>query len=112
MPAPRADGWKNPRLLGAGVPLAVALLAAAYAYSTQLARGLGVTGLNQPAHWGLYIVNFVFFIGLSAGGIIIASLVHAFGVRQFRPVARLAELMAISCLILATVFIVLDLGRP
>ncbi len=102
----------NPRLLSAAAILGVVILAAAYAYSLQLRAGLGVTGLNRPAYWGLYIVNFVFFIGLSAGGIIVASLVHAFGLQQFRSVARIAELMAISCLLLAMSFIILDLGRP
>jgi molybdopterin-containing oxidoreductase family membrane subunit len=112
MPEGNADAARNPRLVGTGALLALVLVAALFAYSTQFARGLGVTGLNQPVHWGLYIVNFVFFIGLSAGGIIVASLVHAVGLHQFRSVARIAELMAISCLVLATTFIVLDLGRP
>lgn len=101
--------WMRVGLVG----FLLALLAGAlYAYGQQLTVGLAVTGLNSPAYWGLYIVNFVFFIGLSAGGIIVASLVHAFGLHQFRPVARIAELMAIGCLILATLFILLDLGRP
>lgn len=32
--------------------------------SQQLSTGLGVTGMNTPSYWGLYISNFVFFIGL------------------------------------------------
>lgn len=92
--------------------LVVVVGSAIYAYIQQLTLGLEVTGMNRPASWGLYIVNFVFFIGLSAGGIIIASLVHAFGIERFRSVARIAELMSISCLILAMVFITLDVGRP
>lgn len=102
---------------GWGWGLAVGLLliligGASYALIEQLTSGLGITGMNSPAYWGLYIVNFVFFVGLSAGGIIIASLVHALGLHQFRPVARIAELMAISCIILAALFILLDMGRP
>ncbi|MDP3937722.1 MAG: NrfD/PsrC family molybdoenzyme membrane anchor subunit, partial [Deltaproteobacteria bacterium] len=92
--------------------LALVVLFAASVYFRQFATGLGVTGLNRPGYWGVYIVNFVFFIGVSAGGIMIASLVHAFGFAHFRSVARIAELMAISCLLLAICFIVLDLGRP
>ncbi|MDR7522893.1 MAG: NrfD/PsrC family molybdoenzyme membrane anchor subunit [Armatimonadota bacterium] len=93
--------------------LATVVLAAGYAYITrQLAFGLGVTGLNTQVTWGLYIVNFVYFIGLSAGGIIVAALAHAAGVRRLEPVGRIAELGAISCLVLATIFITLDLGRP
>jgi len=85
---------------------------ALYAYIYQLIYGLGVTGMNTPTYWGFYIVNFVFFVGLSAGGVIVASLVQAFNIQKFRSVARIAELLAISCLILATIFITLDLGRP
>ncbi|MBI2460694.1 MAG: polysulfide reductase NrfD, partial [Candidatus Rokubacteria bacterium] len=81
-------------------------------FGQQWTTGLWVTGMNTPAYWGVYIVNFVLFIGLSAGGILVAALVHAVGIERFRPVARIAEILAISCLILATIFIMLDLGRP
>lgn len=83
-----------------------------YVYSLQWRFGLGITGMSNRASWALYIVNFVFFIGVSAGGIIVGALAYAVGIERFRPVARIAELGAISCLILATVFIMLDLGRP
>jgi molybdopterin-containing oxidoreductase family membrane subunit len=29
------------------------------AYSYQVTTGLGVTGLNRPVYWGIYIINFV-----------------------------------------------------
>lgn len=83
-----------------------------YTYSQQWREGLEVTGMNTPVYWGLYIVNFVYFVGLSAGGILVAALAHAAGVEKFKPIGRIAELGAISCLILAAIFIVLDLGRP
>lgn len=101
-----------PYLLGVAALLTL-IGFAVYVYLTQQLRyGLGVTGMNTPTYWGLYIVNFVFFVGLSAGGVIVASLVHAFNIERFRSVARIAELLAISCLLLAIVFITLDLGRP
>lgn len=100
-----------PAIAAVGLLLLV-IAAALAAYTRQVTTGLAVTGLNTPAYWGLYVVNFIFFIGLSAGGVIVASLVHAFGLREFRPVARIAELMAIACLLLAMSFILLDLGRP
>jgi len=99
-------------LIVLGILLGSVFLVAISVYLRQYFLGLGVTGLNRPGYWGVYIVNFVFFIGVSAGGIIIASLVHAFGIEHFRSVARIAELMAISCLLLAICFIILDLGRP
>lgn len=83
-----------------------------FVYTLQWRFGLSVTGMSNPATWALYIVNFVFFIGASAGGIIVGALAYALGIERFRPVARIAELGAISCLVLATLFIMLDLGRP
>lgn len=78
----------------------------------QWVHGLEVTGLNASIYWGLYIVNFVFLVGVSAGGIIVGALAYAAGIERFRPIARLAELMAISCLILATLFIFVSIGAP
>jgi molybdopterin-containing oxidoreductase family membrane subunit len=106
---PATPGWGGSLVVGF---LLVLIAAALYALAEQLTTGLGITGMNSPAYWGFYIVNFVFFVGLSAGGIIIASLVHALGLHEFRPVARIAELMAMSCIILAVLFILLDMGRP
>lgn len=83
-----------------------------YAYINQLIYGLGVTGMNRPMFWGLYIVNFVFLIGVSAGGIAVASLSHLGGIEKFKPVGRIAELVAIISLILAMLSILFDLGRP
>ncbi|MBI3667556.1 MAG: hypothetical protein HY236_15240 [Acidobacteria bacterium] len=31
-----------------------------FAWMVQLRRGLGVTGLNIPLYWGVYITNFTF----------------------------------------------------
>lgn len=82
------------------------------ALGLQWRTGLGITGMNTPTYWGLYVVNFVFMVGVSAGGILIASLVYALGVRRFEPVGRIAELLAIVSLLLAVIFITVDMGRP
>jgi len=98
------------------VAVAVAVAVAGYALfiwaDRQLQTGLGVTGMNQPTYWGAYIVNFVFFVGLSAGGIIVSSLVHALKMERYRTVARIAEVVAIACILMAGLFISLDVGRP
>ena len=39
----------------------------------QLIFGLTVTGMNNGTSWGLYITMFMFFVGLSAGGLIVAE---------------------------------------
>ena len=85
---------------------------ALYAYIHQLTYGLGVTGMNRPVFCGLYIVSFVFLIGVSAGGIAIASLSHLAGIEKYKDVGKIAEIVAIISLILAMISIVFDLGRP
>jgi hypothetical protein len=79
---------------------------------TQWARGLEVTGLNSSIYWGLYIINFVFLVGASAGGIIVAALAHILEFKEFKPISRIAELQAIACLVLATLFIFVSIGSP
>jgi molybdopterin-containing oxidoreductase family membrane subunit len=103
--APR--GWP---ILFIAIAAVVALGFAAWIM--QLMEGLSVTGMNNQANWSLYIINFMFFIGASAGGIIVGALAHAIGIERFRPVARLAEVTALTALTLAVLSILLDIGRP
>ena len=46
----------------------------AFMYKRLVFYGLGVTGMNQPVTWGFYIVNFVFFIGISHAGTLISAI--------------------------------------
>jgi molybdopterin-containing oxidoreductase family membrane subunit len=54
----------------------------------------------------------MFFVGLSAGGLIVASAGRLFGVKAFKPIIRLAVLEATVAVMLAAMFILPDLGRP
>lgn len=88
----------------------IAVGLAAFAY--QFANGLVVTGLRNTMMWGQYILFFMFFVGLSAGGLIVASAGRLFGVSAFKPITRLAVLEATVAVMLAGIFIIPDLGRP
>ncbi|MBI2165336.1 MAG: polysulfide reductase NrfD, partial [Chloroflexi bacterium] len=99
-------------LVSAVVLLALVGMGAYLIGFRQWTEGLAVTGMNNRVSWGLEIVNFVYFVGLSAGGIIIAALVHLMGLKEFKPIARFAELLAIACIILALFFILISVGRP
>ncbi len=92
--------------------LAFISLIAIYAYSRQLSQGLGVTGLNDVTIWGVYISNFIFFIGISHAGIAISAAVRILDAHRYRPIARIAELLTIVSLMMAGLSIVIDLGRP
>ena len=45
----------------------------AIAWLLQLLNGLGVTGLNDRVFWGMYVTNFIFFIGISYSGTLISA---------------------------------------
>jgi Ni/Fe-hydrogenase subunit HybB-like protein len=82
------------------------------AYFDQLQNGLGVTGLNYPVYWGMYIINNIFFIALSYGGTLTSAILRVFGVRWRTPITRAAEVMTVCTLTVGALNIVLDVGRP
>jgi dimethyl sulfoxide reductase membrane subunit len=82
------------------------------AWIYQLTQGLIVTGMRDVVSWGLYIFTFAFFVGLSAGGLIMASAAEAFGVRSLKPLAKVGVLSAAACVLIAAMTIIPDLGRP
>lgn len=96
----------------AGVLVCLGLLGAAgYAMATQLSEGLGVTGLRRPTYWGLYIVNFVFWVGISHAGTLISAILRLTHAGWRRPVTRAAEAITLFSLIIAGIFPIIHLGR-
>lgn len=87
----------------------------AFAWITQLRTGLVTTGMRDMpggAPWGIYLTNFVFFIGITHAGLAIASAIRLLKLRDYIPVARMAELITIFSLMMAALSIVMDMGRP
>jgi dimethyl sulfoxide reductase membrane subunit len=78
----------------------------------QLVNGLGVTGMNNATSWGLYIIMFMFFVGLSAGGLIVSSSATVFNIPSFKVVAKPATILSTVCIVIAAAFIMIDLGSP
>lgn len=76
----------------------------------QLMNGLAVTGMSNMTSWGVYITMFMFFVGLSAGGLIVASSAHVFGIEPFKKVALPAVVTSTVSICLAGMFVLIDLG--
>ena len=94
-----------------GAAVLVALMAIGLcAYVFQLTQGLCVTGMSNGVSWGLYITCFMFFVGLSAGGLIVASSAHVFHIESFKRVAMPAVITSTVCICCAGAFILIDLG--
>lgn len=77
----------------------------------QMIWGLGITGLNRPVMWALYIVNFVYFIGIGHAGTFISAALRVLKIEWRRPIARAAETITIFGLMTAALFPVIHLGR-
>ena len=86
--------------------------AGAYAYYRQFTSGLGVTGMNRPVYWGVYITNFVFFIGLAHSGTFISAILRIAGAEWRKPLTRAAEAITLFSLPFGVASIVIDMGRP
>jgi Ni/Fe-hydrogenase subunit HybB-like protein len=84
----------------------------AYALVRQWVLGLGVTGMNRPVFWGVYITNFVFFIGLSHAGTLVSAILRIVKAEWRRPFTRAAEAVTVFSLPFGAGSIILDLGRP
>jgi len=85
---------------------------AGFAWLWQLTHGLGATHLGRPIYWGLYITNFVFFIGVSHAGTLISAILRIVHAEWRRPITRMAEVITVLVLFFGVGNVLLDLGRP
>ena len=103
-------------LVSAAVLLSL-MAVGAYAYLTQLTQGLMVTGLRDwgvggGIPWGAYISTFVWYVGIAHGGIAISASIRIMKLDEYKPLARMAELLTILSLAGALITIIVDSGRP
>ncbi|MBP9905060.1 MAG: polysulfide reductase NrfD [Rhodoferax sp.] len=71
-----------------------------------------VTGMNNQIVWGLPHVFAVFLVVAASGALNVASMASVFGKTEFKPLAPLSGMLAISLLIGGLTVLMLDLGRP
>ncbi len=82
------------------------------AWGNALTHGGSVMAMRDNYPWGLWFTNYMYYVGLSAGGLVVYASVHLFGAEQFRPLSRLAVLQAGVLVMLALLCIVTDMERP
>ena len=94
--------------------LVLFVLAGAGMFATYLfySEGLHLTGMSNRVPWGFSIVMAIYYIGLSAGSLVLSALSALFGRKEFKPFARIAALLAMLLLVGALLSIILDWGRP
>jgi molybdopterin-containing oxidoreductase family membrane subunit len=82
-----------------------------YALFIQIKRGHSVTGMRDNVVWGVYIVNFIFFIGISYAGALISGILYLLKVEWRKPIIRIAEIITVISTILGPLYILLCIGR-
>ena len=83
--------------------------ASCWAY--QIFVGVGVAGMNTPVHWGTYLINFVFWVGIAHSGTLISAILFLFRAGWRNPIARAAETMTVFAVCIAGLFPFIHLGR-
>ena len=102
-------GWRYYAWVGG---LSVIVVWALVMYIRQLRNGLIVTGMSDRMSWGLYIISFVFFIGISHAGTLLSAILRVVKARWQLPITRMAEFITVVALMVGGLFPLIDMGRP
>jgi molybdopterin-containing oxidoreductase family membrane subunit len=101
--------------LGWFVMLALAVLCmliGAATWTYQIYEGLGAAGYQPPVMWGVYIVSFVFWVGIGHAGTLISAILYLFRAGFRTSIYRVSEAMTVFAVMTAGLFPILHLGRP
>ena len=81
------------------------------AFILQVVKGHEVTGMRDNVVWGIYIINFIFFVCLSYSGAFISGVLHFLKTPLKNSVMRIVEIITVLSLIIGPIFILLCIGR-
>ncbi|MCP5107069.1 MAG: polysulfide reductase NrfD [bacterium] len=81
------------------------------AWAYQIFTGMGVAGINHPVGWGVYITNFVFWVGIAHSGTLISAVLFLFRARFRSAFNRIAEAMTVIAVMTAGLYPLIHLGR-
>ena len=83
-----------------------------YCFIYQVYTGLGVAGYSHPVLWGVYITDFVFWVGIAHSGTLISAVLFLFRAKFRMSIYRIAEAMTVFAVATAGLFPIIHLGRP
>ena len=75
-------------------------------------KGLGITNLTDLVPWGLWITIDLSSIALGAGAFSLCAAVYLFGLKRYQPIARTATFVGLIGYTMATLALILDIGKP
>jgi len=77
----------------------------------QMLKGMGIAGINNPVGWGVYITDFVFWVGIAHSGTLISAVLFLFRAKFRNVFNRSAEAMTVFAVMTAGLFPLIHLGR-
>ena len=83
-----------------------------WSYIGQLSNGLVVTNMSNQVSWGFYISNFTFLVGVAAAAVMLVIPAYIFDRKDIRDVVLLGDTMAVTAVMMAMLFVIVDIGRP
>src|SRR5271157_3365944 len=91
--------------------LVVFVHAAGAVWVYQVYMGLGIAGYAHPIFWGVYIVTFVFWVGIAHAGTLISAILYLFRSKWRNAINRSAEAMTVFAVLTAAQFLGIHVGR-
>ena len=80
-------------------------------YWKQHDLGLIATNMSDNVSWGLYIANFTYLVGMAAAAVLLVIPAYIYQFKPIKEIVVLGELFAASSIIMAILFVMVDLGR-
>ena len=105
--------WRGPFIYWLWIFLLWAIIVlGGWSYIGQLKSGLVVTNMSNQVSWGFYISNFTFLVGVAAAAVMLVIPAYIFDRKDIRDVVLLGDTMAVTAVLMAMLFVIVDLGRP
>jgi molybdopterin-containing oxidoreductase family membrane subunit len=96
--------------LGYAVVLAM-LACGALTWAYQIKYGLGISGITHPVMWGVYITDFVFWVGIGHAGTLISAVLFLLRAPFRNAIYRASEAMTVFAVATAGLFPLIHIGR-
>jgi menaquinone reductase, integral membrane subunit len=101
----------TPWMIWLGI-MGIILLAGAVSGILVFWKGLVITNLTDLVPWGLWITIDLSSIALGAGAFSLCAGVYLFGLKRYQPIARTATFVGLIGYTMATLALILDIGKP
>jgi hypothetical protein len=99
------------QLLGTVALLFAGILMGAGCWPTRFWWASASPARTTRWHWGTYLINFVFWVGIAHSGTLISAILHLFRAGWRNPIARAAETMTVFAVCTAGLYPFIHLGR-